>query len=204
MTLNCPGIRRHRRLFNPRPSRTRLTLRATFQPLGPKKPKKGLRREAVIPLFIAMVPKGGLARLSLGQPGHRPLRRGFRLTRSRASRFSSLAGRRPKPVRVPAVHHETKREPWIFSMLPGRFMVPKGGLEPPRVSPPPPQDGVSASSTTSARCRKIILSMHPWKINTEDGGDSVPGAVALRTGAVYRFLATFPFPNHPRRCTLFA
>src|SRR5881396_1152258 len=33
-------------------------------------------------------------------------------------------------------------------------MVPKGGLEPPRVSPPPPQDGVSASSTTSAlgRC----------------------------------------------------
>ena len=29
-------------------------------------------------------------------------------------------------------------------------MVPKGGLEPPRVSPPPPQDGVSASSTMSA------------------------------------------------------
>jgi hypothetical protein len=35
------------------------------------------------------------------------------------------------------------------------MMVPKGGLEPPRVAPPPPQDGVSASSTTSAlgRCR---------------------------------------------------
>ncbi len=33
-------------------------------------------------------------------------------------------------------------------------MVPKGGLEPPRVSPPPPQDGVSASSTTSARCKE--------------------------------------------------
>ena len=30
------------------------------------------------------------------------------------------------------------------------FMVPKGGLEPPRVSPLPPQDSVSANSTTSA------------------------------------------------------
>ena len=31
-------------------------------------------------------------------------------------------------------------------------MVRKGGLEPPRLSAPPPQDGVSANSTTSARC----------------------------------------------------
>src|SRR5215467_4719669 len=30
------------------------------------------------------------------------------------------------------------------------FMVRKGGFEPPRLSAPPPQDGVSASSTTSA------------------------------------------------------
>ena len=29
-------------------------------------------------------------------------------------------------------------------------MVPKAGLEPAQVSPPPPQDGVSTSSTTSA------------------------------------------------------
>src|SRR4029077_8479986 len=29
-------------------------------------------------------------------------------------------------------------------------MVRKGGFEPPRLSAPPPQDGVSASSTTSA------------------------------------------------------
>ena len=29
-------------------------------------------------------------------------------------------------------------------------LVPKAGFEPARVSPPPPQDGVSASSTTSA------------------------------------------------------
>ena len=33
----------------------------------------------------------------------------------------------------------------------GKFlMVPKAGLEPAQVSPPPPQDGVSTSSTTSA------------------------------------------------------
>src|SRR5579872_2879353 len=31
-----------------------------------------------------------------------------------------------------------------------RIMVRKGGFEPPRLSAPPPQDGVSASSTTSA------------------------------------------------------
>src|ERR1700723_2252195 len=31
-------------------------------------------------------------------------------------------------------------------------LVRKGGFEPPRLSAPPPQDGVSASSTTSARC----------------------------------------------------
>ncbi len=37
-------------------------------------------------------------------------------------------------------------------------MVPKGGLEPPRVSPPPPQDGVSASSTTSALVRCGFMS----------------------------------------------
>ncbi len=30
-------------------------------------------------------------------------------------------------------------------------LVRKGGFEPPRLSAPPPQDGVSASSTTSAR-----------------------------------------------------
>ncbi len=29
-------------------------------------------------------------------------------------------------------------------------LVPKGGLEPPRVAPPPPQDGASANSATSA------------------------------------------------------
>ncbi len=38
----------------------------------------------------------------------------------------------------------------IFFSL-GISMVRKGGFEPPRLAAPPPQDGVSASSTTSAR-----------------------------------------------------
>jgi hypothetical protein len=36
-------------------------------------------------------------------------------------------------------------------------MVRKGGFEPPRLSAPPPQDGVSASSTTSAGCKVHAL-----------------------------------------------
>ena len=35
----------------------------------------------------------------------------------------------------------------------------KGGFEPPRLSAPPPQDGVSASSTTSARCNCHVLNI---------------------------------------------
>jgi hypothetical protein len=31
-----------------------------------------------------------------------------------------------------------------------KIIMPKAGFEPARVSPPPPQDGVSANSTTSA------------------------------------------------------
>ena len=35
-------------------------------------------------------------------------------------------------------------------------MVREGGFEPPRLSAPPPQDGVSASSTTPAMTRALI------------------------------------------------
>ena len=49
-------------------------------------------------------------------------------------------------------------------------MVPKAGFEPARVSPPPPQDGVSASSTTSARCRKNILIHAPLENQDEESG----------------------------------
>src|SRR5579862_4413046 len=37
-----------------------------------------------------------------------------------------------------------------FSVYWNVILVRKGGFEPPRLSAPPPQDGVSASSTTSA------------------------------------------------------
>ena len=40
-------------------------------------------------------------------------------------------------------------------------MVRKGGFEPPRLSAPPPQDGVSASSTTSAG---ILQDYSKWDI----------------------------------------
>src|ERR1700687_5939939 len=44
------------------------------------------------------------------------------------------------------------------SLIPeANMMVRKGGFEPPRLSAPPPQDGVSASSTTSARCNYHAL-----------------------------------------------
>src|ERR1051326_8767024 len=43
---------------------------------------------------------------------------------------------------------QARRNP--IALVFGGFMVRKGGFEPPRLSAPPPQDGVSASSTTSA------------------------------------------------------
>src|SRR6516225_4580224 len=36
-------------------------------------------------------------------------------------------------------------------------VVRKGGLEPPCLTAPPPQDGVSANSTTSARCNLPVI-----------------------------------------------
>src|SRR5712691_1135545 len=47
--------------------------------------------------------------------------------------------------------HQQQEEPALsFSIGKIIAMVRKGGFEPPRLSAPPPQDGVSASSTTSA------------------------------------------------------
>src|ERR1043166_3702438 len=44
----------------------------------------------------------------------------------------------------------------IMSSGSPNFMVRKGGLEPPCLSAPPPQDGVSANSTTSASVSKPL------------------------------------------------
>ena len=45
-------------------------------------------------------------------------------------------------------------------------MVPTGGLEPPRVSPPPPQDGVSTNFTTSAITTHFRFSRVKSKVST--------------------------------------
>ena len=42
-------------------------------------------------------------------------------------------------------------------------MVPKIGLEPTRLSPPPPQDGVSTNSTTSAYINNVgVIAADPF------------------------------------------
>src|SRR5882757_11102368 len=46
-------------------------------------------------------------------------------------------------------------EAQIQALLTVNAMVRKGGFEPPRLSAPPPQDGVSASSTTSAKINDL-------------------------------------------------
>jgi len=66
-----------------------------------------------------------------------------------------------------------KENPSINGIPFGIAMVPKAGFEPARVSPPPPQDGVSASSTTSARCRKNILIHAPLENQGEESGGGV-------------------------------
>src|SRR5579862_183184 len=44
-----------------------------------------------------------------------------------------------------------------FSVYWNVILVRKGGFEPPRLSAPPPQDGVSASSTTSAGIKLVAI-----------------------------------------------
>ena len=51
-------------------------------------------------------------------------------------------------------------------------MVPKAGLEPARVAPPPPQDGVSTNSTTSALNVLLSKPNHPWVCETFETGNS--------------------------------
>ena len=53
--------------------------------------------------------------------------------------------------------HQQQEEPALSSIGKIIAMVRKGGFEPPRLSAPPPQDGVSASSTTSAGCKLHAL-----------------------------------------------
>ena len=110
---------------------------ATIQPLGPFLRKKGLRREAEIPFVIAMVPKGGLDRGESRRSTPSTLAARRPASGLLKSPSSSLIGRRRAPVRVPAEHQKMKKGASVQAGRPGHFLVPKGGLEPPRVSPPP-------------------------------------------------------------------
>src|SRR5207247_9987332 len=50
-----------------------------------------------------------------------------------------------------------KRQVWCCV---SQRIMPKAGLEPARLAAPPPQDGVSANSTTSAKC--LLLLRRCW------------------------------------------
>src|ERR1700727_2028173 len=81
-------------------------------------------------------------------------------------------------------------------------MVRKGGFEPPRLSAPPPQDGVSASSTTSALGRtssdeqSSLAAVHYSKASYRDWrrqpelGDFKEYEWICRVGAVHNAIAT--------------
>src|SRR5512145_1304033 len=72
----------------------------------------------------------------------------------------------PRPIPTSTkVPHGKKKGIRRQSGFPLRIaMVPKGGLEPPRVSPPPPQDGVSTRFHHFGTRGKIILSTRDAKI----------------------------------------
>jgi hypothetical protein len=142
------------------------------------------------------VSKGGLDRVSLGYLRHRPLRRGFGLTRSSKSRFSSCSSA-PSPVRIPREHQsKRKRRPGSLSACEFR-LVPKGGLEPPRVSPPPPQDGVSTMFHHFGTRGKNIVSTAARKIKRGATARQDPGLYSLSSPASVPGRAPFS-PYFPR------
>jgi len=95
-------------------------------------------------------------------------------------------------VKVPAIcpksaqnPQKTKKGKSVKSRFPLKIaMVPKAGFEPARVSPPPPQDGVSASSTTSARGRRnILIHARAGNQDEETGGDAPRRRLRVRDPA---------------------
>jgi hypothetical protein len=54
------------------------------------------------------------------------------------------------------------KSPPELSNSEGLIRMPKAGLEPARLAAPPPQDGVSANSTTSARLIRSLTSFPAW------------------------------------------
>src|SRR5262245_938922 len=60
--------------------------------------------------------------------------------------------------------------------------MPKAGLEPARLAAPPPQDGVSANSTTSARLKSAIS--FPASVAARFAVAAAPPAAALRAAGL--------------------
>jgi hypothetical protein len=73
-------------------------------------------------------------------------------------------------------------------------LVRKGGFEPPRLSAPPPQDGVSASSTTSACCNCHALNILA-RSASEGNSDCTASCIDLCILHASLAAATFPPPG---------
>ena len=106
------------------------------------------------------------------------------------SSSSSLIARRKSTVRVPHLQQNIKRGSRKNRLPLFIFLVPKGGLEPPRISSPPPQDGVSTNSTTSAsgglcppyKTKKLLKNY--FLTGSATGAEAAGGATAGSAGVV--------------------
>ena len=107
-----------------------------------------------------LVEAGGVARLSLGQPGHRLWRRGEGLPGSRASPSSSLPARRPSPVRLPP--------PVGKRWMNRRRLVEAGGVE------PPSEDSLLRATT----CVSGHLGLVPGDPGRQGSLRTIPGEIS--------------------------
>src|ERR1700740_3382954 len=76
-------------------------------------------------------------------------------------------------------------------------MVRKGGFEPPRLSAPPPQDGVSASSTTSARDKLFLRNPSRSAWGNLQPLDSAADLCLLQPPSRHKFVAREPMLSCP-------
>src|SRR5258707_15862561 len=76
------------------------------------------------------------------------------------------------------------RWPAFLCQIVNGMLVRKGGFEPPRLSAPPPQDGVSASSTTSARLRRHGLRRAGTSIHSKINGDEEAATIIAKAASV--------------------
>src|SRR5438270_1367902 len=82
------------------------------------------------------------------------------------------------------VNQGNKSNQHSVSIRPFKILVRKGGFEPPRLSAPPPQDGVSASFSTSAlafTCKPICALKPPMGAETTSRNFIIANPDALAT-----------------------